>query len=222
MNAASFYTSVCACPNTALECPGVINSASTGWPPRGFFTEATESPIEILVVGKNPGHPLPEESSLYEGRSAAEIAAIHLAFAGGVFKGEHDTSMEARRSTRFHKNLRRYLAFFLDCPESDVFRRAAYTNLVKCSSPGEQDRLNLKTMNECFARHFIRELAFFRPRLLLALGREVENFLRKASASGLHGFPVVYIKHPSYHYRKDQEFEILHSIKADIHCRFGD
>lgn len=216
MNPSCFYASVCACPNTETECPGIINSPSSGWPPRGFFTEAADPPIDILVVGKNPGHPMPQEPNLYKDRSASDIAEVHLDFVRGAFLGDQDLSSEARRSTRFHKNLRSYLAFFLDVPEPDVFHHAAYTNLVKCSTHGEQDRLHRQTMNECFSRHLIREIEFFRPRVLLALGREVERFLLKAGERGLHRLSVIYIKHPSYHYARTAERAILSDIRAQI------
>lgn len=211
---AEFYASVCGCPNTEAQCPGIRNSPSTGWPPRAFFTKATAAPIAILVVGKNPGHPLLNETDLYRGKTPYEIAAANVSYAESVFRGEVDHLEGVRASTTFHKNLVRYLSFFLDVPDDpgQVFRYAAFTNLVKCSSPGERDRLQLRTMEECFSKHFLREVDYFRPRLLLALGREVEGFLERAARR--HRFPVVYVKHPSYYYRKDKEAEILSQLKV--------
>jgi len=145
-----------------------------------------------------------------------EIAAANVTYAESVFRGEVDHLKGVRASTTFHKNLVRYLSFFLDVPDDpgQVFQYAAFTNLVKCSSPGEQDRLQPRTMEECFSKHFLREVDYFRPRLLLALGREVESFLQRAARR--HRLPVVYVKHPSYYYRKDEEAETLMQLKVRI------
>ena len=65
-------------------------------------------------------------------------------------------------------------------------------------------------MDECYKNHLVREIEFFKPRVVFALGREVEKYLKKFEKNGQ--FKVVYIKHPSYHYRKE-----LRQIKiADI------
>jgi hypothetical protein len=53
--------------------------------------------------------------------------------------------------------------------------------------------------------------------VLLALGREVYNFLNEKQIKAELGKPVIYIKHPSYYYRKEQEREILEKRKAEIH-----
>jgi len=163
---AEFYASVCGCPNTEAQCPGIRNSPSAGWPPRAFFTKATVAPIAILVVGKNPGHPLSNERDLYHDKTPYEIAAANIDYAERVFRGEYDDLEDVRRSTTFHKNLVRYLSFFLDVSDDPghVFRYAAFTNLVKCSSHGERDRLQPRTMEECFSKHFLREIDYFKPR----------------------------------------------------------
>ena len=216
MHPVEFYATVCDCKNTNLECPGIVNSSATGWVPRGFFTEAIRSPVDLLAVCKNPGHPLSGEVELYRNRSGIEIATEHIEHARSSFKGDNDFLPNARRSTTFHKNLRRYLSYFLDVPLEDVFGHFAYTNLVKCSSVGERDRLNSKTIEQCFSLHFVREIAFFKPKVLLACGREIENFLVTASNRGLHSLPVVYVKHPSYFYKRENERETLGEIKAEI------
>jgi len=221
MNLLMFYASIVECPNTETQCPGVVNSSATGWPPRGFFTEASAPPVEILAVCKNPGHLLPDEADHYRGRSSTEIVAEHVAYQRASFGGQNDLSVEARRSTTFHKNLLRYLTFFLDMPPQQVFRRVAYTNLVKCSTHGERDTLRPKTMTECFSRHFVRELDYFRPGALLAFGRDIEKFLLAARLRGEHKLPVIYVKHPSYYYGKEEEFATLSRIKAELRSYTG-
>lgn len=215
MKTAEFYASVCGCSNTSAECPGIINSRATGWIPRGFLTAASP-PVKLFAVCKNPGHPLNDEPVMYRDKSAAEIATAHLRFASRTFKGDSDHLRGVKASTRFHKNLVRYLAFFLDLPAEAVFQHVLYTNLVKCSTVGERDQLQPKTMNECFTHHLLREIAFFQPKVLLAFGREVERFLIEAREQQRHMLPVVYIKHPSYFYRKDIEHEVLVKLKTQI------
>lgn len=216
MKPTEFYATVCSCSNTESQCPGIVNSRTNGLPPRGFFTEVTETPIELLLVCKNPGHLLPDEALIYQGRSGRDIAVSHIDYARSTFKGNNDHLAMARRSTKFHKNLVRYIAYFLDVYPHQVFEHVAYTNLVKCSTHGERDKLQPKTMAECFTKHFIREVDFFRPKVLLAFGREVERFLVQAKLKQLHSLPVIYVKHPSYFYSKEMESKKLDEIKAEI------
>jgi hypothetical protein len=208
-----FYSSVCACPNSARECPGVVNAPRDGCPPRGFFSAASPGSVSILVVGKNPGHLLETERSLYLGKSPPEIAAAHLAFAGRGLTGGLDSHPGASRNLRFHRNVVRYLTVLLAAPPAAVLRQVAFTNLVKCSTLGEQDRLAGRTMRECYQRHLRREIEFFGPRMLLALGREVERFLRAAQAMERAPVPVLYIKHPSYNYSRATEAGILEALR---------
>lgn len=216
MNPINFYSSICDCKNTEIQCPGTINSKKNGWVPRGFFTEDNTIGIDLMAVCKNPGHLLPNEAELYRDRPGIEIARIHLDFARCTFSGINDISIEACRSTTFHKNLLRYFAFFLDTPQDQVFKRSVYTNLVKCSTHCEQDRLKQQSMNECFTKHFLRELNYFKPKILIAFGREVENFLIKSKEKKLFDLPIIYVKHPSYFYRKDVEKINLNEIKNNI------
>ena len=56
-------------------------------------------------------------------------------------------------------------------------------------------------MDECFGNHLMAEIDFFKPKIIFSLGREVESYLKKIKT--LKQYPIVYIKHPSYHYRKE-------------------
>jgi uracil-DNA glycosylase len=110
----------------------------------------------------------------------------------------------------------RYLASLLETHEADVFKHAAYTNLVKCSMQDEQGLLRGATMSECFKRHLRREIDFFKPVALVAFGREVEQFLERAAREGLHDRPVFYLKHPSYPYRRDRLQGALDEVRKKI------
>jgi len=50
-----FYIFFMSCNNTSAECPGIQKDFKNGIPPRGFYYKSF--PVDILVVGKNPGHP---------------------------------------------------------------------------------------------------------------------------------------------------------------------
>jgi Uracil DNA glycosylase superfamily len=212
---AEFYAPVCGC---AQKCTGIKNCKTDGWVPRGFYTEYNpKNPILLMAVCRNPGHPLSIEMVSYQNSSCStETAERHLAFSRDVFYGLGNSAEDARRKTVFHRNLIRYLKFFLDVPECDVFKVAAYTNLVKCSTLGLQDRLHTETVSQCFDQHFRREVDYFNPRVLLAFGREVENYLKKAKKENHHNLPIVYIKHPSYFYQRDMEERELCDIKDRI------
>jgi len=216
MSPIEFYPTLCGCRNTEKQCPGIRNSNETGWIPRGFFTEDNPSKIEIMGVCKNPGHLINGEAELYKNRPGIEIARIHLNFAKSTFNGLLDSIPGARRSTTFHKNLIRYLSYFLDVPKAEVFNHAVYTNLVKCSTHGERDVLNGVTMHNCFSQHLLREINYFQPKVLIAFGREVENFLLNAKVHGRIALPIIYVKHPSYFYKREEESYELEMIKNRI------
>ena len=184
--------------------------------PRGFYTEA-KNQVEILVVGKNPGHMLAYEKILYKDLSTENFVKAHLKFASDTFMNAVSLSATEKKSTTFHSNLLNYLAFITDKNKNDIFKNVAYTNLVKCSTKNEQAKIKRGTMSECFARHLINEIHYFKPKVLIALGREVEGYFNFAKTKRLHFLDVVYIKHPSYHYRKDILGSELEKIKSLVH-----
>jgi hypothetical protein len=162
-------------------------------------------------------HPIGAElTGVYAGLSPAVLSRQVLGTARRHFRGDTALTPSERRSSTFHENLQRYVCAFLDIAPGEVFQRCAYTNLVKCSTKGEQDRLHAATMDQCFTKHFIRETEFLRPKVLLALGREVQGFLQRQDVADRHKRPVVYVKHPSYYYRSDREQAELAAIRAEV------
>lgn len=219
---ADFYASIVSCSNTTLQCPRTINQPGSGHAPRGFYFEGTPGDVDLLVVGKNPGHPIGAElDGAYRSMPATDLAVRAIQIAGQHFVSNADLNPSEQRSTTFHRNLLRYLSYFLDIPIDEVFRRCAYTNLVKCSTIGEQDRLPLVTMRQCYAQHLLREVVFLRPKVIVALGREVERFLKRSDVLGTPRREVVHVKHPSYYYRRNSEQNELARIKAQIRLHVG-
>lgn len=215
------YESIVACSNTSAHCPNTINDKTAGIPPRGFYTESKAGTVQILIVGKNPGHILDGESELYRDKSPEEIAKEHLRWGARCFHDYTSFDANGRRSLTFHKNILSYFSYFLDVPKEQVFEHCALTDIVKCQTQGEQDRLQPVTIQECFKKHFLRELAVLQPKVIVALGNEAYDYLNQESLKLLHMLPLVKIKHPSYHYRKDLRESVLASLKQEIQTAFG-
>src|SRR5690349_19135833 len=104
----SLYVGCMNCENTIAQCPGVWKDIPLGVPPRGFRFEAV--PIKVLVVGKNPGHPLEGERDRFIGLTGAALLNTYRDFQGSYYANP-DSIREP--SNRFHKRLFRYLGFFL-------------------------------------------------------------------------------------------------------------
>ena len=206
------YANICGCKSLiCAEFPEIYNYPSKGSPPRGFFTEA-QGEIDILVVGKNPGRVLESEAKLYLDLNGAELVKTHLEFSKNTFNKINQLNKKERQSTKFHSNLIEYMNFVLGEEGDEIFKKVAYTNLVKCSTrSNEQAKLTRRSIDECFNRHLVNEINYFNPKIIFALGREVEKYLNTTNV--IEKYPLVYIKHPSYHYKKEQKLAKLNELK---------
>lgn len=165
------------------------------------------------MVGKNPGHPLPGEKNKYKGKMGFELFneyRYHL-------KLYEEINNLKDRSLIFHKNLFRYLSSIrgIKNDSKTIYQYYAHTNLVKCSTIGEQDKLNKDTIEICYNKYFTKEIEFFKPKILLALGREVEKYLLK-KIDDHKVLNIIYIKHPSRPMSKKLEPKILLEIKKQV------
>lgn len=61
----ALYQECVNCPNTTKECPGTWRDSAKGIIPDGFYFATT--PVDVLVVGKNTGHPDQRERELFSG-----------------------------------------------------------------------------------------------------------------------------------------------------------
>jgi len=206
-----FYKDCMNCPNTPKICKGILKDSKAGYVPRGFFFKSPS--VEILVVGKNPGHPLPGERDKYKGKKDFELFNEYR---------KHQMLYEdlknlKDRSLIFHKNLFRYLSRIrgINNDSKTIYQYYAHTNLVKCSTIGEQDKLKKETIEICYKKYFSKEIEFFKPKIILALGREVEKYLLKKIDD--HKIPhIIYIKHPSRPMSKEVETKVLLKIKKQV------
>jgi uracil-DNA glycosylase len=221
----SFYIDVMNCAYRKDECPQAWKDFSAGLVPRAF-SPCNSSAAKILVVAKNPGHPLEKEERFYKGKRGKDLLKA---------KVEWDSERSRRipttkdNSLKYHKNLRRYLRYFLGLSEKletyaeyqtnytqdhekEISEYVAFTNLFKCSTKCEQERIKDPSFDICYRKYFIREIRLIRPKSILALGNEVAQFLERQQLA----VPVLAIKHPSYFYSKDDELGILRKKKAEL------
>ena len=204
------YTGCMNCENSNKQCPEIKKNIKNGYPPRGFYFENHN--VDILVVGKNPGHILENEKEnlLYKNKSKEELYKAWMDFRKKYYFSHKENKS---RSSTFHKNLYGYLEYFID--KKEIFNHVAETNLIKCSTEDERGKLHKKTIKECYNKYLINEINFFKPKVILALGREVEKYLNKRNGIDFN-CQIIYIKHPSYHYKKEEKAKALSKIKNQI------
>ncbi|MDG6218807.1 MAG: hypothetical protein QCI00_05150 [Candidatus Thermoplasmatota archaeon] len=205
-----FYTKVMSCDYDV--CSKAWNDSNQGFVPHGFYYESPT--IDILVVGKNPEYPGSNERYPYSNKSVDERMAELKRLHAGLINGDV-------KLTTFHRNLFGYCSYFLDLPVKQMYTRMAHTHLFKCSTIHRQETLSSDDIYPCFNRFFLKELRLFRPRIIFALGGEVEKFLtehnREIEEKIGSAVLIKNIKHPSYDYNKDDKWTILSKIKDEMY-----
>jgi uracil-DNA glycosylase len=221
----SFYRDVMNCAYSKKECPQAWKDFSAGLVPRAF-SPCKSSATEILVVAKNPGHPLKGETVFYKGKRGEDLLKAKEEWDSERCNRIHSTN---DKSLNFHKNLRRYLRYFLGLSkqletyeeyqtnytldhEKEISEHVAFTNLFKCSTEFEQKPIKNTSFEICYGKYFIDEIELIKPRCILALGNEVTKFLKSKQLK----IPVISIRHPSYFYRKNDEMNILSNKKMEL------
>ena len=211
----ALYQECVNCSNTEEMCLGIRRDIKKGYFPRGFYFE--ETPVDVLIVAKNPGQPDQDKIDKFGSLSGEKLYKTLRADQEHFFQAKNWGPPD----DPFYRNLSKYLSWILGVEVNEIFARASFTNLVKCSSiDNNKDRdmtddLYEKTMENCFHRYLKHEVAFLAPKVILALGREVEKFLLRKSWRHL-GVPVLYLKHPSYPLKRTDEPSTLNGIKEEI------
>jgi len=196
---ADIFRSVVACP---LSCSEIVRDHHTNIP-RGFFTQAEQGDtIQLLIVGLNPGQPMKNEKGLYVGMSADEMVKTHLQHVESAFL--------SGRGKTFHRRLISWIEEVLDKPKDQVFRSVVYTNLVKCTTPNNR-KPSFELSKICYGQHLQREISFWRPQVVVALGAACSDLLRKLRVDHLQ------LPHPSH--RKHAEFHRPFLIKLKERLR---
>ncbi len=207
------------------ECPQAWKDFSAGIVPRAF-SACKSNTAKILVVAKNPGHPLKGEPIYYKGKKGEDLFNAKLEWDSERCKRIQITK---DNSLKYHKNLRRYVRFFLEISnkletykeyqnkyvpdhEREISEHVAFTNLFKCSTKYEQERLKNSSFEICYRKYFMKEIKLIKPQTILALGNEVSKFLKRKNLK----VPLISIKHPSYFYSRNDEPDILKIKKTEL------
>ena len=197
MTKADLYSSIVGCP---LSCGGIIRDLDTNIP-RGFFTEAnTGDRITIMVVGINPGQPMKTEKGVYDQSTDEDKANTHLNFARKAYTGA---------GKRFHHRLLAWLSEILEKKPEVVFQEVVYTNLVKCTTP--KNKMPSKELSKtCFAQNLQKEIFFWRPRVVVALGKTCDAMLSRLGVDHMR------LPHPSHREHATYHLSEVQSIKERL------
>lgn len=229
-----FYTQCLNCPVSQNGCLKAWKNPSEGIVPRGFDFCRRRYP-NILIVSKNPGHPLTEygEDEFYKGKKGKRLFDSYVKFRKEL---ADNIIYQKNASLRFHKNRNRYLRYLLGHTSKlesfkqyserieegsfiwdfeKIMRDVALTNLFKCSTRNEQQKLLSADVSVCVERYFLPEVKLLKPKVILAFGNEVANFLIRL---GLHEHlpPIIKIKHPSRPYGKEEEVHIMSAVRKAL------
>lgn len=209
-----FYTQCMSCDNSREKCPEIEKDFNKGCIPRGFYYRCPQ--IKVLAVAKNPGSFQNDEEKLYAKKTERERFKAHRELMKNLFE---NPNLPKKSSNRFHRNLKEDLSHFLDLRPDEVFTQTAFTNLVKCSTKNEQEKLrNYPTARDsCFEKFFLKELNLLKPRVVLALSKEVYDFLNEHEAElKVRNACLICIKHPAYPYREERKKVVFCKVKEHI------
>jgi uracil-DNA glycosylase len=189
--ALEIFSAVIACP---LHCEGIRNEPERGVIPRSFYF-GSNAAVDLMLVSKNPADAPQWERETYAALPVGERVAAHLEVVRGLFTGV----LSVRSG--FHGNLLRRVGAILNVEPTfeAVFARTVLTALVKCESAGAKTaKLPRTTAATCAERHLARELAYFRPAYILALGHEAFSYLNQPRVRAIVGPPIGELYHPSW------------------------
>jgi uracil-DNA glycosylase family 4 len=193
MNMLDLYESVVACPEV---CADIVRDLDTNIP-RGFFTLAKPgTEVRLLLVAQNPGQPMDVERNLYRGLGVKAATKAHIQFVDNCFfRGEGKV---------FHNRLVDWLTDLLEADARAVFEQVVYTNAVKCTTRGNRVPIPA-TAELCLRLHLKREIDFWKPRLVVALGAGAHRLLE------LSAIDHDCLPHPSH--RRGREY---HRAKLEL------
>lgn len=191
MTKEDLYSAVVGCP---LFCAGIIRDLDTNIP-RGFFTEANAgNRITLMVVGINPGQPMESEKRIYNQSTDKDKANTHFSFARKAYTGAGKT---------FHRRLLAWLSEILEKKPEEVFREVVYTNLVKCTTPN--NKMPSKELSKtCFAQNLQKEILFWRPLVIVALGNTCDDMLSELGIDHMKLPHPSHREHATYHFPEVQ------------------
>jgi len=198
------------------QCKNVLRDEN--YSPRGIFYLGRSFP-KLIVLGKNPGGML-----LNKGEAKASVYEEQVQWELKCF-GEYEGA-----NFRFHIRLLQYLEFilfsnFITYQEaktnrkeltSKIFKIAYKTNLLKCSTPDEQE--NLRTLSKetstCVPLYLRKELEICNNPPVLCLGDESYDEFKRHFPNYISSSAS--IRHPSYPIRADNLLNELEKVKSNL------
>jgi hypothetical protein len=205
-----FYSSVTGC---RLQCPGIKNAPAEGYSPCGFFASAERSTIVFLMVASDPGPKLPDHPV---GCQTPESWARE-------FLENPRFLSPGKKKTAFHRDVLGGLSDILGVQPVNLFRQVVYTNIVKCSPwPPKERKAPLETQRTCYAEHLAREIEYFWPLAIIAVGVAKDSspttFFenrppKRSTGEKIPCFPLV---HPNYGIHRPVEYKQMraHQLEA--------
>ena len=178
----------------ADDCTGIINynackQVDDRYIPRGFYSEAPIGAPVIMFLSMNPGGgrgQLDEPKGYYKHDDNDEVLRRHHRFLRDSFRAGGGT---------YYRRLRLQASTFLDLPTADAFRMIIFTELFKCTTPGNGFPNNEGTIDNCVSKHLVRELEEWRPIAIVTLANKVAQYV--ANDEAFRAFPTAKLRHPN-------------------------
>ncbi len=198
------------------QCINVLRDEN--YSPRGIFYLGSSFP-KLIILGKNPGGMLLDKgeakASIYEEQVQWELKCF------GEYEGVN---------FRFHIRLLQYLEFllfsnFITYQEAKtkrkeltrkIFTIAYKTNLLKCSTPDEQESLSTltKEISICVPLYLKKELEICNNPPVLCLGDESYDEFKRHFPNYIS--PSACIRHPSYPIKTHNLLSELEQVKSNL------
>ena len=150
-----------------------------------------------MVIGINPGQPMESEKGIYNQLTDKDKADAHFTFARKAYTGAGKT---------FHRRLLGWLSEILEKNPEEVFKEVVYTNLVKCTTP--RNKMPSKDLGmTCYNQNLQKEILFWNPLLLVALGNTCDEFLSALKIEHMRLPHPSHRKHSKYHLSEVQNIK---------------
>ena len=134
------------------------------------------------------------EKGIYDQSTDKDKANTHFTFARKAYTGAGKT---------FHRRLLAWLSEILEKQPEEVFREVVYTNLVKCTTPS--NKMPSKELSKtCFAQNLQKEILFWRPRVVVALGNTCHDMLSELGIDHMRLPHPSHREHATYHFPEVQ------------------
>lgn len=178
-----------------FRCKAIMNDVEKGIYPRCFYPEICNEKLKYfdsIVIGLNPGIATPLE------RAFIKYIQSHKSNFG--FEYIKIVMEPIIRNCDYYTRVRAFLNKYLEKKDLNIL----WTELVKCQSRlddmGGKLPIELDTKKKCFEKFLKREIEIFtkyQKPLLILLGKEVFDFIKKYGKEQFVGFEYLKLYHPT-------------------------